>query len=506
MIEIRSSHPEAFHRQHLERFGVHSQREPRRLHRQGRPGHDDRLFARLAKRIRVNEVRPGIIATDMTARVKDQYDRRIADGLTPIRRWGAGGRGTGGTRLAGPTSISPPPWPSTSMAGSICTGCKTPDQGLMTKTIRAIRKLGPEPSDPFHRRSVRVGPDVLIRWRPRASAAPTSTSIAGTSGASTIKPPLTLGHEFAGTVVELGDAVENVRVGDFVSAESHITCGMCFQCRTGQAHMCPHTKILGVDRDGAFAEFVSVPSSVIWRNDRTKMPPEIATLQEPFGNAVFATLAHEMPGQSVAVFGCGPIGLFAIAIARASGAAKSLRATSARTASSSQRRWARASSTTPGRRTLAPRMVPRTQRGSGSTSLGCRFTGEHSERLSRRQERQARFALQHRRAVELDVAENIIFKNLTVLGLNARKIFETWYRAMAPESGVVDLHPLITLETTLEDYEEAFTRLATGKACKIILRPQKEPFEVPRPAEDEAEAETSKRLREMNIRGKIIHR
>ena len=308
MIEIRSSHPEAFHRQHLERFGVHSQREPRRLHRQGRPGHDDRLFARLAKRIRVNEVRPGIIATDMTARVKDQYDRRIADGLTPIRRWGAGGRGTGGTRLAGPTSISPPPWPSTSMAGSICTGCKTPDQGLMTKTIRAIRKLGPEPSDPFHRRSVRVGPDVLIRWRPRASAAPTSTSIAGTSGASTIKPPLTLGHEFAGTVVELGDAVENVRVGDFVSAESHITCGMCFQCRTGQAHMCPHTKILGVDRDGAFAEFVSVPSSVIWRNDRTKMPPEIATLQEPFGNAVFATLAHEMPGQSVAVFGAAPSG------------------------------------------------------------------------------------------------------------------------------------------------------------------------------------------------------
>ena len=108
--------------------------------------------------------------------------------------------------------------------------------------------------------------------------------------------------------------------------------------------------------------------------------------------------------------------------------------------------------------------------------------------------------------MELDVAENIIFKNLTVLGLNSRKIFETWYRAMAPESGVVDLHPLITLETTLEDYEEAFTRLATGKACKIILRPQKEPFEVPRPAEDEAEAETSKRLREMNIRGKIIHR
>ena len=109
------------------------------------------------------------------------------------------------------------------------------------------------------------------------------------------------------------------------------------------------------------------------------------------------------------------------------------------------------------------------------------------------------------RAVELDVAENIIFKNLTVLGLNGRKIFETWFRTRwLLETGVVDLHPLITLETTLEDYEEAFTRLASGKACKIILKPQTEPFEPPKPALEEEEM--NKALRELNIRGKIIHR
>ena len=136
-----------------------------------------------------------------------------------------------------------------------------------------------------------------------------------------IHPPLTLGHEFAGTVVERGELVQNVAVGDYVSAESHVTCGMCFQCRTGHAHMCERTRILGVDRDGAFARYVAVPESVIWRNDRSKLPPEIATLQEPFGNAVFATSEQDLAGRSVAVLGCGPIGLFTIGIARASGAA-----------------------------------------------------------------------------------------------------------------------------------------------------------------------------------------
>ena len=136
-----------------------------------------------------------------------------------------------------------------------------------------------------------------------------------------VRPPVTLGHEFAGTVVEVGIETSQVHVGEYVSAESHVTCGHCYQCRTGQAHMCPETEILGVDRDGAFAEYVVVPESGIWKNDRTKLPAEIATLQEPFGNAVFATLSHDLAGQTGGVFGCGPIGLFSVGIAKASGAA-----------------------------------------------------------------------------------------------------------------------------------------------------------------------------------------
>ena len=128
--------------------------------------------------------------------------------------------------------------------------------------------------------------------------------------AGRIRPPVTLGHEFAGTVVDVGSDVRDVAVGDFVSAESHVTCGRCPACRTGNAHMCERTQILGVDRDGGFARYIAVPETVIWKTDRAKLPPEIATLQEPFGNAVFATSEQDLSGRSVAVLGCGPVGLF----------------------------------------------------------------------------------------------------------------------------------------------------------------------------------------------------
>jgi threonine 3-dehydrogenase len=171
----------------------------------------------------------------------------------------------------------------------------------MSETMWAIRKLGPEPGlDRVDTPVPRVGDDdVLVRVE--------AASLCGTDlhifhwdewAAHRIKPPVTLGHEFAGTVVDVGRNVRHVGTGDYVSAESHITCGMCFHCRTGQAHMCEQTQILGVDRDGAFAEYVAVPESVIWRNDRSKLPPEIATLQEPFGNAVFATSTHDLAGKA----------------------------------------------------------------------------------------------------------------------------------------------------------------------------------------------------------------
>jgi threonine 3-dehydrogenase len=277
-----------------------------------------------------------------------------------------------------------------------------------------------------------------------------------------IEPPLTLGHELCGTVVALGANVSHVQEGDYVSAESHVTCGACFHCRTGRAHMCERTRILGVDRDGGFADYVVIPESVIWQNDRAKLPPEVACLQEPFGNAVFAT--SQARGRTVSVLGVA-IGLFTIAIAgpSAQGACRLHRAV-------------------PHRAGRAPRRLNRERRRVDDVPRGCGATREGSTSCSdvRRPRRRPRYFRACATAVvslgilarEIDIAESLIFKNLTVTAVNGREIWETWYTTRwLLEHGVVDLRPLITAELPLERFEEGFALLETGEACKIVLRP-----------------------------------
>ena len=322
--------------------------------------------------------------------------------------------------------------------------------------------------------------------------------------AQRIKTPLTLGHEFAGTVVEVGKSVSHVQVGDYVSAESHLTCGMCFQCRTGQAHMCPSTRILGIGLDGAFAEYVAVPEKVIWHNDRSKLPPEIASLQEPFGNAVFATMGHDLSGQSVAVFGCGPIGLFSISIAQASGASRVLavdlneyRLGLARSMGAHD--VLDASQT--GNSEQTAEWLIQANEGFGVDIVlemsGAPSAIDASFRSVRNGGRVTLFGIPSN-PVQIDVAESMIFKNLTVLAVNGRRIFDTWYRTRwLLESGVVDLRPLITRQLGLEDINEAMDLLAAGQACKIILRPGVDMDVPPSSSEKKADA---------NVRGLVVHK
>ena len=345
----------------------------------------------------------------------------------------------------------------------------------------AIRKLSREPGLVLDRVPIpEPGPhDVLVQVE--------AASVCGTDlhifkwddwAKARINPPLTLGHEFAGTVVETGEDVRTVVRGDYVSAESHVTCGMCFQCRTGRAHMCEHTQILGVDRDGAFAEFVVVPESVIWQNDRQKLPPEIATLQEPFGNAVFATSTQDLPGRTVAVLGCGPVGLFTIAIARASGAGRVL-----------------ASDHVPFRLELAETLGAQianvntvadvsgwfhdANEGAGLDVVfemsGAPGAVRDAFRIVRNGGDVVLFGIPSS-PVELDIAESLIFKNLHVTAVNGREVFATWYRTRwLLEHGVVDLRPLITHQYPLTEFEVAFAELESGNACKIVLRPGGQP-------------------------------
>ena len=297
--------------------------------------------------------------------------------------------------------------------------------------------------------------------------------------AQRIKTPLTIGHEFAGTVVAVGKSVQHVKEGDYVSAESHVTCGMCYQCRTGQAHMCPLTRILGIDRDGAFADYVSVPEKVIWQSDRSKIPPEIATLQEPFGNAVFATLAPDLAGQSVGVLGCGPIGLFSIGIAKASGASLVLAADLNDYRLKLAKAMGADKMCNPSKDDIKGDLAQwliNANEGYGvdivlemsgaPSAIDAAFQGV------RNGGRVTLFGIPSSH-VRIDVAENMIFKNLTVLALNGRRIFDTWYRTRwLLENGVVDLKPLITHEMSMENIDEAFELLASGNACKIVVRPK----------------------------------
>jgi threonine 3-dehydrogenase len=177
-------------------------------------------------------------------------------------------------------------------------------QGLVLETVR-VPQVGPG--------------DVLVRGK-AASICGTDLHIFGWDSWSRrrVKPPVTLGHEFCGTVEHTGEEVTVFTLGDRVSAEMHLCCGRCHQYRAGVAHICQNLRILGIDRDGAFAEFVKIPASNVWKLDGT-IPEEYGAILDPLGNAVHAVLSGPITGQTVLVTGCGPIGLLSIAVAKACG-------------------------------------------------------------------------------------------------------------------------------------------------------------------------------------------
>lgn len=193
---------------------------------------------------------------------------------------------------------------------------------LATETMLAVVKTHPERGVDIARVDIpRCRPhEVLVRLQ--------ATSVCGTDvhiyhwdqwAQQRLALPRILGHEAAGEVVAVGADAQGIAVGDLVSAETHIPCGHCYQCRTGKPEVCRHLKILGVDTDGAFAEYVALPEVDVWKNDPS-IPLEWTAIQEPLGNAIDTVLAEDVAGKTVLVTGCGPIGLLAIGIARASGA------------------------------------------------------------------------------------------------------------------------------------------------------------------------------------------
>lgn len=346
------------------------------------------------------------------------------------------------------------------------------------ETMRAVRKVESAPGLEL------VEVDVPTPDDDEVLVAVQAASICGTDlhikrwdawAQQRIRPPVTLGHEFAGVVVEVGRSVRNAAVGDYVSAESHVTCGDCFHCRTGRAHMCAKTQILGVDRDGAFADYVVVPERVLWQNDRAKLPPELATLQEPFGNAVFAVAHEDLAGKTVAILGCGPVGLFAIGIARASGAGRVLACDRTAFRLGLARRMGAHGAVDVRDVADVPAWFVRENEGQHPDVVfemsGAVESIANAFEIVRPGGRVILFGIPAR-PVEIDVADKLIFKNLEVSAVSGRQVWDTWFRTRwLLEHSVVDLRPLITGQLPLADFERAFDLLESGEACKLVLHP-----------------------------------
>ena len=288
-----------------------------------------------------------------------------------------------------------------------------------------------------------------------------------------IHPPLIPGHEFCGHVAAVGREVTTVKAGDFVSAEMHVACGKCYQCRTGEQHICQHVRIIGVDSNGAFAEYVVIPESNIWKLDPS-IPEEYASILDPLGNAVHTVLAGEIAARTVAVTGCGPIGLFSIAVARACGATQVF----AIEVNEHRRKIARQMQADfvldPTKDDVRSIVMEHTD-GIGvdvvlemAGKTEAIRTGFEILRLG------GRISLLGipSKPVELNFANDIIFKGATVQGINGRLMYKTWYQMTALlKAGKLELHPVITDRLSMKDFSRGMERLKSGEASKILLYP-----------------------------------
>lgn len=288
-----------------------------------------------------------------------------------------------------------------------------------------------------------------------------------------IRPPLIPGHEFCGYVVARGRNVTAVKEGDFVSAEMHVACGKCYQCRTGEAHICQHVKIIGVDANGAFAEFVKIPESNIWKIDPA-IPPDYASVLDPLGNAVHTVLAGEIAAKTVAVIGCGPIGLFAIAVARACGASEVF----ALEINDHRRKLAEQMKAdvvlNPAQDNVYERVMDITE-GTG-VDVVLEMSGHPDAirlgfKILRLGGRASLLGIPSR-PMELNLSEDIIFKGARVQGINGRLMYKTWYQMNALlKAGKLDLSPVITDRMALADFGKGMDRLKSGESSKILLYP-----------------------------------
>jgi threonine 3-dehydrogenase len=289
-----------------------------------------------------------------------------------------------------------------------------------------------------------------------------------------LRPPLTIGHEFAGEVAELGRDAQSaglLAVGDLVTAEGHVICGHCLQCRLGEGHLCRRTSIIGVDRDGAFADYIVMPASNVMKLGG--IPAEIGAIMDPMGNAVHTVLeGHMVAGSRVLVIGCGPIGCFAVGVARAAGAALVIASDLNPTRLELARAMGAHVTLDPGKDDV-PAKVRELTSGDGA-DLVCEMSGHpagHAQAFAAaRLGGRVNLLGTPSRTTEVDFARDVIFKGLTLYGVTGRRMYDTWdVMLRLIRSGQLDPRPVVTHRFPLDRMADAIGVIKDGQAGKVIL-------------------------------------
>ncbi|MBT8084329.1 MAG: L-threonine 3-dehydrogenase [Woeseia sp.] len=312
--------------------------------------------------------------------------------------------------------------------------------------------------------------DVLIRVH-RAAICGTDIHIFQWDdwAAKTIPVPLAVGHEFSGEIVECGSEVVGFAPGDRVSAEGHITCGVCRNCRAGRRHLCINTEGVGVNRPGAFAEYIAVPAFNVFKLPDV-ITDEMASILDPLGNATHTALSFDLVGEDVLITGAGPIGIMAVAIARFAGA-----------------RHVVITDVNDYRLSLAKKMGATRALNVTNSSIddtigelgmnegfdvGMEMSGNKQafRDMLRTMHNGGKVALLGIPPEQTAIDWNqVIFKGLVLKGIYGREMFETWYKMSSMLQSGLDISPIITHRFPADDYLEAFELMESGQSGKIIL-------------------------------------
>jgi threonine 3-dehydrogenase len=285
----------------------------------------------------------------------------------------------------------------------------------------------------------------------------------------TIPVPMAVGHEFVGEIAEVGSNVFDFRVGDMVGGEGHVVCGRCRNCLAGRRHLCARTKGVGVNRDGAFAEYIALPMSNVWHHDQT-LDRDIACIFDPFGNAVHTALSFDVLGEDVLITGAGPIGIMAAAVVRHAGA-----------------RYVVITDVNPYRLELARKVnvtmainVNETKLSDVQTQLGMKEGFDVGLEMSGNPSafREMLANMCHGAKVAMlgipsgDMAidwNTVIFNMLTIKGIYGREMYETWYKMTVMLQSGLDIRPVITHRFHFTDFEKAFEVMLSGQSGKVVL-------------------------------------